>query len=277
MKKTKVTVLLLLVFCINLGMYYDVNALSKQVYITVKVNSCCIKMDTLPYIKDNRTFVSLSFIVQALGAKVKWIEEQEEAVVTSGTKTIEMFVGCNKFMVNGEERLMDTVVEKKNNRTMVPLKFISENLDCSVRWDPLTYSVLIDKKDIKVPETTVLKRSYTDDDLLWLARIVSVEARGLSINAKVAVANVILNRKKNPQFPDTIYKVIFDKSYHVQFPPAHKSGFKKLKPEDECIVAAKMALEGVNNIGGCLYFNDVLLKGKAASSYKRIEGMYFYK
>jgi len=69
-----------------------------------------------------------------------------------------------------------------------------------------------------------------------------------------------------------VYDVIFQKG---QFPPAYKSGFKELVPPDECIIAAKMALEGVNNIGNCLYFNNRPFTSRSGTFYKKIEGEYF--
>ena len=48
--------------------------------------------------------------------------------------------------------------------------------------------------------------------------------------------------------------------------PTHELGIK----------AAKMALEGVNNIGTCLYFNNRPFTSRSGSFYKKIEGEYFY-
>ena len=68
------------------------------------------------------------------------------------------------------------------------------------------------------------------------------------MNGKVAIANVVINRAKSQAFPNTIRDVIFDKTYGKQFPPAHKPGFGEIKPDKSCVIAAKMALEGINNI-----------------------------
>jgi spore germination cell wall hydrolase CwlJ-like protein len=88
---------------------------------------------------------------------------------------------------------------------------------------------------------------------------------------------VVLNRKKSPYFPDTIHDVIFEvDTGYVQFPPAHRSGFRETEPDNKSIIAAKMALEGINNIGDCLYFNNRPFKGKDKDLYKIIEGEYFY-
>jgi N-acetylmuramoyl-L-alanine amidase len=72
---------------------------------------------------------------------------------------------------------------------------------------------------------------------------------------KAAVGNVIMNRTKVPIFPDTVHGVIFDRHYGVQFPPAHTTAFSNHIPDDECIIAAKISLEGVDIVSNSLYFN----------------------
>lgn len=273
--KTKIALMFLILFGVSFVMSQEASALSEQGCITVKVNGNFIKLDASPYIKENRTYIPVRSISNALGIDVKWIEEENKVVLIDGEKDIEMLLGSNDVLVDNEKKAMDSATELSNGRIMIPVRFVSENLGCSVKWDDYSYSVLVDREELEVPEKFIDKDHYTDEDLMWLARIVEVEARGTSYECKVAIANVVLNRKNSSEFPDTIYDVIFDRSYCVQFPPAYKSGFKELKPSKDCIVASKMALEGENNIDNCLYFRDSKLKGR--SIYKKIDGMYFYK
>jgi len=58
----------------------------------------------------------------------------------------------------------------------------------------------------------------------------------MSLEGKLAVANVVLNRVKSPSFPNTVYDVIFQKG---QFPPAYKSGFKELVPRTSVLLRQK--------------------------------------
>lgn len=275
-RKYKVALAILILFCLSFITSYEVSALTKQIYITVKVNGNCINMDEWPYLKDDRTFVSVRFVAEALGAEVKWVDEKKMVVIKDDYNYIELFVDSNKCYINAEEQLMDTSPEISDGRTMVPLRFISENLGCSVEWDEMTYSVLINKENAEVPAASIFNRPYTDEDVIWLSRIVSVEARGLSIDAKVAVANVVLNRVKSTQYPNSVYDVIFDTNYCVQFPPAHKEGFREIIPPGESVIAAKMALEGINNVETCMYFNYKPFPSRSKYFYKRIDGEYFY-
>lgn len=252
------------------------SAFSEQLFITVKINGQPIFVDTNPYIKQGRTFVPVRFVAEAFKMDVEWHQDEKKIILKNDETTIEMWLNSNRLVVNGEEKEMDVCIEGVDGRTMVPIKHFADILDFTVRWNDLTCSVDLAKEGLEIPESSILNRSYTDEDLIWLARIVDVEAHNLGIEAKVAVANVVLNRKKSPAFPDTIYGVIFDSKYSKQFPPAHRSGFQDRVPDKSSVIAAKMALEGINNIDRCLYFNDEPFKGKKNDLYKVIDGEYFY-
>ena len=143
-----------------------------------------------------------------------------------------------------------------DNRIMIPVKFITEALGATVEWDGLTYTALIKKEDAVVPVASILNRSYSDEDIIWLARIIHVDAGSVSLDGKVAIANSVLNRKDSVLFPNSVFDVIFDKAYCTQFPPAHKPSVKELIPPSDCVIAAKMALEGINIVDKCMYFNN---------------------
>ena len=64
---------------------------------------------------------------------------------------------------------------------------------------------------------------------------------------------MVLNRVSDERFPDSVYGVIFDQSYGVQFSPVETGGIYA-EPDEEAVVAAKLALEGYNTAGESLYF-----------------------
>lgn len=272
----KKIIALLIILCMSASITIPVHALTARPFITLKVNGNCITTDTQPYIEGDQTYVPIRFIGEALGAETQWMEEEQKVVLKFGEETFELFPGNSQIIINGAEEEIDSPVVIVNDRTMVPVRAVGEKLGFTVDWDPLTYTVLVYKEGAVVPSASIQNRSYTDEDIIWLSRIVNVEARGLSIDGKVAVANVVLNRKKSPQFPSTIYDVIFQVGYYAQFPPAHKDGFKESIPTTQSIVASKMALEGINNVETCLFFNNAPFSGKSDDLYTIIEGEYFY-
>lgn len=96
----------------------------------------------------------------------------------------------------------------------------------------------------------VAPKDYTEEDLLWLARIIHAEARGESMEAKVAVGTVVMNRVASSKFPNTIYGVIFQKN---QFSPV-RAGTIYNTPSASCYEAARRCLEGERTDTRILYF-----------------------
>jgi len=112
--------------------------------IPVYVNNVVIFFDSAPYIdENNRTMVPLRAIAESLGAQVGWDEANRRVILVKGGLTLELFIGKNTARVNGVERVMDTVPVIKNDRTMVPLRFVSEFLNAQVGWDNATRTVTV--------------------------------------------------------------------------------------------------------------------------------------
>lgn len=88
------------------------------------------------------------------------------------------------------------------------------------------------------------------NDLYLLAKCIHAEARGESYIGKVAVGAVILNRVASPDFPDTIYGVIYQP---WAFTAVH-DGQINLEPEAASYQAATDALNGWDPSYGSLYY-----------------------
>lgn len=85
-----------------------------------------------------------------------------------------------------------------------------------------------------------------------LERLVECEAGGESMEGKIAVANVVLNRIKAKNFPDSIYKVIYD---GYQFEPVVTGVIDVKVASDESVEAVKRAFMGERVVSSdILYF-----------------------
>lgn len=108
----------------------------------------------------------------------------------------------------------------------------------------------------RTPQSTATSppTAATPDELLLLAAIIECEAGNQTQEGKIAVANVVLNRVKSKQFPNTIYGVIYQKG---QFTPVDL-GIMTLTlakgPDPTCLEAAQQALNGTNYVGEALFF-----------------------
>lgn len=83
-----------------------------------------------------------------------------------------------------------------------------------------------------------------------LARAISGEARGEPYEGQVAVGAVILNRVDNPNFPNTIAGVVYQKGAFDSV----VDGQINMTPTATARKAAQDALNGWDPSGGCIYF-----------------------
>lgn len=113
--------------------------------IHVKVNGIPVVFDQPPAIINNRTLVPLRAIFEALGASVNWDEATQQVTATKGDIIIIVKIGSTQATVSGETKTLDVPAQILNNRTLVPVRFISESLGAKVDWDEASQTVLITK------------------------------------------------------------------------------------------------------------------------------------
>ena len=105
-----------------------------------------ISADVPAFLSSGRTMVPVRVISEALHADVQWNQEKKEVTITLGQQTIVLTIDAAEALVGGETiRLYDgipaTLVKLDGvHRTMVPLRFVSEQLGADVAWDPVTYT-----------------------------------------------------------------------------------------------------------------------------------------
>ncbi|MBQ9786387.1 MAG: spore cortex-lytic enzyme [Clostridia bacterium] len=92
--------------------------------------------------------------------------------------------------------------------------------------------------------------SYSSSDIYLLAKCVHAEARGEPYVGQVAVAAVILNRVKDPNFPNTISGVIYQPWAFT----AVNDGQINLEPNQSAYNAATDAMNGWDPTYGCIYY-----------------------
>lgn len=118
-------------------------------------------------------------------------------------------------------------------------------------WDSATASVNIDTTQKKLIESG--DNFYSEEDVYWLSRIIYAESGNQPLTGMLGVGDVVMNRVASAAFPNTVKEVIFDSRYGVQFSPV-ETGSIYSEPSEECVIAAKICLEGYDIVGGALYF-----------------------
>ena len=96
--------------------------------------------------------------------------------------------------------------------------------------------------------STTSKQSSSD--LYLLAKCVYAEARGEPYQGQVAVAAVVLNRVKSPDFPNTISGVVYQPWAFTSV----NDGQINLEPNQTAYNAARDAMNGWDPTYGCIYY-----------------------
>lgn len=122
--------------------------------------------------------------------------------------------------------------------------------------------------------------NYDAELLYWLPQIINAEAKFEPLAGQIGVGNVVINRLSSPDFPDTIFEVIYDTEHTVQFEPISTGGIFQ-EPTEQATIAAYLCLEGYSTVGGSLYFvNPEFGSGWFDSSLELVETIghhNFYK
>ena len=95
------------------------------------------------------------------------------------------------------------------------------------------------------------RNDITEEEYELLVRLVTAEAMGEPYNGQVAVAEVVLNRARSPQYPDTVRAVMFQRN---QFEPVLNGSIWSVTPTSTQYRAVDEALNGSSKAGGALFF-----------------------
>lgn len=107
-----------------------------------------------PVIINDRTMVPARVVFEEIGAKVSWNAEKRKVGIAYNNINIEMIIGEAKATVNGKTLSLDSPCVIKNDRTLIPLRFVGEAIGASVTWVGEERKVLIETKE-KIPPVII--------------------------------------------------------------------------------------------------------------------------
>ncbi|NOU86103.1 copper amine oxidase N-terminal domain-containing protein [Paenibacillus sp. LMG 31460] len=100
-------------------------------------------LEVNPFIKDGSTLVPFRAISESLKAEVTWNAEERSVTVTRDGITVKLFIDSTKATVDGKEVTLEVPAAIVEGNTVVPVRFISEALKATVKWEEETKSVVI--------------------------------------------------------------------------------------------------------------------------------------
>ena len=131
--------------------------------IKLLVNNQEVKTQVAPLKENGSTLVPLKVVAEVLGAKVNYDSKNQQITIISQDRTIKLQIGHKIATVNGTKCEIPIPARIINGTTMVPIRFVAEQLDCTTGWDVENNAVMINsmspgastsrvKSEIQVPE-----------------------------------------------------------------------------------------------------------------------------
>ena len=146
--------------------------------VNINIDGKILKTDFKAYNVNGRTFIPIREVTENLGATVSWDNKLKSATVNYGDKNLVLQINSNVVYLNGKKQKIDRdsvprfanySQPRKESKTMVPIRFISETLGYDVDWDQKTSTVFIktitvDKIDAEekelIKDSKPVKESY---------------------------------------------------------------------------------------------------------------------
>lgn len=195
-----------------------------------------------------------TFFTAALSqSQIDWTDNQAQvkgATADGEALTLTARPGDCWLTANGRCLYVEHQVQLKDGVTMVPLSVLTSIFqDSTCAYDQETGVAQVTLGSRLLPSGDSF---YNANDLDLIARVIYQEARYEPMLGKIALGNVITNRVALPNFPNNVHDVLYARN---QFTVVNASRFWKQTPNDSCVTAAKLALEGVSILPTAVYYN----------------------
>ena len=100
-------------------------------------------LDVAPILVEQRTLVPLRGVLEQFGANVEWVPGINQVKVKYKDKEVVLTLDSTDAVVNGQVIKLDVPARVVKGRTLIPLRFVSEQIGMNVKWDGQTKSIII--------------------------------------------------------------------------------------------------------------------------------------
>jgi N-acetylmuramoyl-L-alanine amidase len=204
---------------------------------------------TRGFIKDGTYYAPVRAYAEALGLSYSYNASTKTATLSGKGLNMTVGSGCYVSYANGRALFSPyPAVIMSDGRLYAPISSLLKAMS-------LSSAVKNGRLEISGTARALASASsyYRDDEVLWLARIIHAESQGEPLLGQIAVGNIVMNRVLHREYPNTIYSVIFDRKYGVQFSPILNGSIYNT-PSYNSTLAAKIVLEGYRIDEDILFF-----------------------
>ncbi len=257
--------------------------------VRVLIDDENITFDVNPVVMEGRLLVPVRKVVESMGGDVTWNERNRTVTIEKDGTTIVLVIDSRIAKVNDADRVLDVPARVIKGWTMVPLRFVSENLNAKVSWDQNNRKITVNTP-VNIDETALalllkandkskevrkfkadLSGSMTMDMTtpegtetvqMGLVGVLRVNAGGpaFSYKGKATLSQRAFNRELNLEF------ILVDNVMYFKDPFTGKWDKQKLEQEDT-VPMNNLLSQSVSNQ---VYFDEFFKEGKAAGLFRNI-------
>ena len=120
--------------------------------VIVEINGNLIEFDVPPQIMNDRTMVPMRKIFETLGVEVTWLEDTQQILAIKGEDAIVFQIDVPVVLIHNFRLDLDSNIELDqapviiDDRTLVPIRAVSESLGATVDWIEAEQKVVITKQ-----------------------------------------------------------------------------------------------------------------------------------
>ena len=181
---------------------------------------------------NGSTLVPMRGIFEALGATVRFDKATQTVYGQKGATAIVLPVGALSATVNGQTQSLPIAAQLVNGTTLVPLRFISQSLGASVKWNPATLTVTIQTVDSHLASLPTVPGNAS----------ISGEVTGVYTNTSPSQMTVRVGGK-NTSVPVAASTIVLRS---VDGQPATQVSLGDIKPGDQ--VSAQRGADGTATV-----------------------------
>ena len=111
--------------------------------IKLNINNQEVQTTIAPIQEAGTTLVPLRVVSENLNASVKWDGATQTVTINKEQTEIKLTLNHTNVLVNGTTKQLAIAPKSINGTTMVPIRFVSDNLDSQVNWDSRSRTVFI--------------------------------------------------------------------------------------------------------------------------------------
>lgn len=125
--------------------------------VRINLDGIDVRSDSPPVIVEGRTLVPARAVFEAMGGAVSWDAAAREVSVEIDDVNVKLKIDSKKAYINGTEKALDVPARIIKDRTMIPVRFVSEAAGCEVSWDDKNrvVSILSPADEVEIALTAI--------------------------------------------------------------------------------------------------------------------------